>query len=433
MAGRGFIAYNAASPRRGLAATDMPSRVIAQVTPEMLRWAREQAGCDLEQAGCDLEQAGKSVRQQAAVVAAWESADSGQRPTIRQAQDLAQAYRVPLALFYLSQPSPDCERETVPEFRGLDPETGAVRRQSRQLRWMIRQAQERQAFLVELLEHGGEVPLEWVGSAPSDADPELLGGRMREALEANGPAPQSSDKERLLDGWVERAEAMGAFVSRYRPDGNQHWRVEPAEARGLSLCHPLAPYIVLNSRDAPAGRIFTLLHELAHLYYGQCGVDDLTDENRMPDNARLLEQRCNRAAAAALMPAADFRAQWPKAGEDLPDKVRRLADAFGVSRQAIAVRARSEAMRFISETQYNELRLSWDEEYREFRESRSSAGGKGGGMSPAVKVLKEFGGRYTGLLFDAYSQGQLSRLDLSEALGAKFKDIEAIRHRLESG
>ena len=426
MAGRGFIAYNAASPRRGLAATDMPSRVIAQVTPEMLRWAREQAGCDLEQAG-------KSVGKDAASVAAWESADSGQRPTIRQAQKLADAYHAPLALFYLSQPSPDLERETVPEFRGLDPATGTIRRQSRQLRWMIRQAQERQAFIAELLENGGQAPLEWVGSAPPDADPELLGGRMREALPANGPAPQSSDKERLLDWWIERAEALGAFVSRYRPDGNPYWAVEPSEARGLSLCHPLAPYIVLNSRDAPARRIFTLLHELSHLYYGQCGVDDLADEGWMPDNARLLEQRCNRAAAAALMPAADFRAQWPKAGEDLPDKVRRLADAFGVSRSAIAVRARSEAMRFISETQYNELRLSWDEEYREFRESRSSTSSKGGGMPTASRVLKEFGGRYTGLLFDAYAQGQLSRLDLAETLGAKFKDIEAIRHRLESG
>ena len=231
----------------------MPSRVIAQVTPEMLRWAREQAGCDLEQAG-------KSAGKDAASVAAWESADSGQRPTIRQAQALAQAYRVPLALFYLAQPSPDLERETVPEFRGLDPETGAVRRQSRQLRWMIRQAQERQAFIVELLEHGGEVPLEWVGSTPSDADPELLGGRMRESLQVNGEAPQSNDKERLLDWWIERVEALGAFVSRYRPDGNPYWSVEPSEARGLSLCHPLAPYIVLNSRDAPAGRIFTLLH-----------------------------------------------------------------------------------------------------------------------------------------------------------------------------
>lgn len=391
----------------------------------MLRWAREQAGCDLEQAG-------KSAGKDAASVAAWESADSGQRPTIRQAQNLADAYRVPLALFYLSHPSPDLERETVPEFRGLDPETGAVRRQSRQLRWMIRQAQERQAFIAELLEHGGEAPLEWVGSAPPDADPELLGERMREALPANGQPPPSSDKERMLDWWVERAEALGAFVSRYRPDGNRYWSVEPAETRGLSLCHPLAPYIVLNSRDAPAGRIFTLLHELAHLYYGQSGVDDLTDESRMPDNARLLEQRCNRAAAAALMPAADFRAEWPKAGENLPDKVRRLADAFGVSRQAIAVRARSGGMRLVSEAQYQELLRVWEDEYREFRESRSSTSRRGGRIPPGRRVLKEFGRRYTGLLFDAYAQGQMSRLDLSEALEAKFTDIDAIRHRLQT-
>ena len=403
----------------------MPSKVTAQVTPEMLRWAREQSGCDLEQAG-------KFVDRQPEDVAAWERADSGQRPTIRQAQKLAEAYRVPLALFYLSQPSPDLAPETVPEFRRLDPETGTLRRPSRQLRWMIRQAQERQAFIAELLEHGGEAAQDWVGSASPAEDPELLGERIREALTANGKASQNRNKERALDGWIEQVEALGAFVGHYRPDGNRHWFVEPSEARGLSLCHPLAPCIVLNSRDAPAGRIFTLLHELAHLYYGQSGVDDLADDPRRPVSIRLLEQRCNRAAAAALMPAVDFRAEWPKAGEELPDKIRRLADTFGVSRQAIAVRARSGAMRLVSEAQYQGLSRVLEDEYREFRESRVPANSKGGGMPAAVRVRKEFGRRYAGLLFDAYAEGQLSRLDLAEALGAKFKDIDAIRHRLES-
>ena len=399
----------------------MPASVTAHVTPGMLRWAREQAGCSLEQAG-------KSAGKDAAVVAAWESPESGQLPTVRQAQRLARAYRVSFALFYLEGPTPDLEYETVPEFRRIDPDTGNVHPQSRQLRWMIRQAQERQAFAIELLEDFGEPPLSWVGSASLDDTPETLGGRIREELGVSDDAPATNDKEMVLDWWVERVETLGALVSRYRPDGNRHWFVEPSEARGLSLCHPLAPYIVLNSRDAPAARTFTLMHELAHLYYGRCGVDDIGDERLISDGDRVLERRCNQVAASVLMPSAQFRREWRNLADDLADKVSRVADIFGVSRLSVAVRARSDVMGFISEEQLNGMRRRLDDEYREFRDSRPTGGD--GGMAASVRVLKDLGHRYTRLVFGAYAEGRLSRLDMADTLGARISDIESIRSRL---
>ena len=399
----------------------MPRSVTALVTPTMLRWAREQAGCNLEEAG-------RSAGKDPAAVAAWESPESDLLPTVHQAQNLARAYRVPLAVLYLEQPTRELEKEAIPEFRGLDPELGRFRPHSRQLRWMIRQAQDRQALAAELLQNANEPPLPWVGSATMNDDPELLGAKIRSAIGLNGNIPRTKDRERILDWWVHRVESLGAFVSRYRPDGNQHWFVEPSEARGLSLCHPSAPFIILNSRDAPTGRTFTLMHELAHIYYGQCGLDDLQDEQLVPIDTRVLEQRCNGVAAAVLMPSADFRLEWLNGPQDLADRIYRLAEVFGVSRQAVAVRARSDTMRFLTEEQYNQYSSLLDEEYREFRRTRPSAGE--GGMAPSVRVLKEFGSKFTGLLFDAYSEGRLSRLDLSDSLDARVKDIEGIRHRL---
>ena len=398
----------------------MPASVTAHVTPEMLRWARERAGCSLDQAG-------KSAGRDAGTVAAWESSDSSQLPTARQAQNLARAYRVPFALLYLDRPTPDLEHETVPEFRRLDPETGNTRPQSRQLRWMIRQAQERQAFAIELLEDDEEVSLPWVGSATLDEDPESLGERIREELGVSGHVPRARNKERVLDWWIERVETLGIFVSRYRPDGNQYWVVEPSEARGLSLCHPLAPYIVLNSRDAPAGRTFTLMHELAHIYYGQCGVDDLGDERQIPLEARNLEQRCNQVAASILMPAIPFRREWGNRMEEIPDRIRIVANLFGVSRQAAAVRARSRILALISEGQYNDILGYLSDEYHEFRESRPIRGG--GGIAPQTRVLKELGERYSRLVFGAYADGRMSRLEVAEALDARLGDIEHIRNQ----
>ena len=374
-----------------------------------------------------MEQAGRSAGKDAVAVAAWESTASNQLPTVRQAQNLARAYRVPFAVFYLDRPTPELEREAVPEFRGLDPEIGSIRPQSRQLRWMIRQAQERQAFAVELLEDFGESLLPWVGSASLVEDPELVGGRIRQEMDLGDDIPKTRNKEWVLDWWVERVETLGAFVSRYRPDGNQHWFIEPSEARGLSLCHPLAPYIVLNSRDAPAGRTFTLMHELAHIYYGQCGVDDLGDERRIPADARILEQCCNRVAAAVLMPPVRFRREWMSTAqdEDIADRIRNVADIFGVSRQAVAVRARSDVMRFIAEEQYEGIRRPLESEYREFRESRPTGGG--GSLRQPVRVLRDFGGKYTRLAFSAYAEERLSLLELADALDVRVGEIEEIR------
>ena len=396
----------------------MPESVRAYVTPAMLRWARERAGCSLEQAG-------KSAGRNATAVAAWESPDSGQLPTVRQAQKLAHAYRVPLAVLYMDSPKPELEYEALPEFRGVDQETGNVRPQSRQLRWMIRQAQERQAFVVALLEDFGDSHLPWVGSASHKDDPELLGARIRESLGVNDGVPRGSNKEQVLDWWVGRVETLGAFVSRYRPDGNQHWSVEPSEARGLSLCHPLAPYIVLNSKDAPAGRTFTLMHELAHIYFGQCGVDDLADERRIPVNSRELEQRCNQVAAAILMPVTPFKVEWESRAGGVSDKVLSLAKLFGVSQQAVAVRAASYVMGFMSEEQYDSIRRQIEEEYREFRQSRP-AGGRGRMKTP-VRVLRDYGGKYTRLSFSAYAEERLSLLELADALDVRVSEVEEIR------
>ena len=398
----------------------MPS--VAYITPRTLKWAREQAACSLDEAA-------KVVGRPVESIEAWESEYSDTLPTVRQAQKLASAYGVPFALLYSDRLLSEPEFIAIPEFRGVDPELGRVRPHSRQLRRMIKQAQERQAFAVEILETGGQAPLSWVGSASVGEDPELLGNRIREDLGEVDEWPNPHDLERLLDWWVELVERLGAIVSRYRPDGNRNWVVEPSEARGMSLCHTLAPYIVLNSRDAPSARIFTLMHELAHLYFGQCGVDDIGDERLVPADTRSLEQRCNQVAAAILMPSGKFIREWESATGDVRDKVRIVASKFGVSRQAAAVRAKSGALSLISSDDYEDMFAYISGEYREFRDSRALASG-GGGMSVPVRVLKDFGARYVGIVCEAQDEGMLSLLDTAEALGARAGDVDGIRLRL---
>ncbi len=128
------------------------------------------------------------------------------------------------------------------------------------------------------------------------------------------------------------------------------------------------------------------------------------------------------------MPSVSFRQEWEDAEEGLTEKVGRVASAFGVSRQAAAVRARSSVVRVISEGQYNDILEYLADEYREFRDSKPTGGG--GGMAPPVRLLKELGGKYTRLAFSAYAEGRMSRLEVAEAFDARLGDIEGIRSRL---
>ena len=404
----------------------MPTRVSALVNPGMLRWAREQAGCDLEQAG-------KAVGKPSEAVEAWESSETESFPTFAQVEKLARAYRTPLAVFYLERPIPDLEWEPVPEYRRVDQQLGRPAPQSRRLRWMVRQAQERQAFAIELLVDDGASPLDWVGSASLDDDPEALAENIRTEMDIGDNTPPGQDMERALDWWVARVEGLGVLVSRYRPDGNRSWYVEPSEARGLSLCHPIAPYVVINSRDAPTGRIFTLMHELAHLFFGRCGIDDIIDERDAHIDNRILERQCNRTAAAVLMPRATFNATWAQSIGDPAARVAEVARFFCVSRQAAAIRARSDivpASDRLADDDYDDLLTIFHHESTSFRESRPRT--TGGGMPPSVRVLKDYGKRYVGLVFDAHSEGRLNTLDVANALDARVRDVNSIRARFVS-
>lgn len=78
---------------------------------------------------------------------------------------------------------------------------------------------------------------------------------------------------------------------------NTHRPLDVAEFRGFAISHPLAPLVFINSADAPAARLFTLMHELAHIWVGSSGIS-----NASPGNARREEVFCNAVAGEFLAP-----------------------------------------------------------------------------------------------------------------------------------
>ena len=142
--------------------------------------------------------------------------------------------------------------------------------------------------------------LPFVGSARLEDDAVEVASRMRRALGLD------LEERRRLSTWtealrrfIEQADALGVLVMVSGVVGsNNRRRLDPQEFRGFALADPLAPLIFINGADTKAAQMFSLAHELAHIWLGQSAVSD-AEARATPNQA--VERWCNRIAAELLV------------------------------------------------------------------------------------------------------------------------------------
>jgi Zn-dependent peptidase ImmA (M78 family) len=269
----------------------MPRTPKALVEGSVLKWARVSIGLDLAVAA-------KRIGTSVARLMEWEAGE--ELPTIAQLRKVGAVYKRPLAVFYLSEPP--LTFDALTDFRKLPDE--AQRAWSPELHQLVRRATEQREAaleLLELLEDARENAWRDITASPTDST-EATGAALREVLGVSLLEQQSwrNDKYKALNGWIAAVERAGVLVLQ------SDERVKLAEMRGLSLYHDDLPVIVLNGSDAARGKIFTLLHEFAHLMLRSGGICDVLPERRPTSAERKIEVACNRIAAAALMPRDDL-------------------------------------------------------------------------------------------------------------------------------
>lgn len=132
----------------------------------------------------------------------------------------------------------------------------------------------------------------------------------------------------------ELIEQVGILVFKNGIVGNNtHRPLNVNEFRGFAIADKIAPIIFVNGNDSFSAQIFTLCHELAHIWMGQSGVSNWSCE-------RDIESFCNKVAAEILMPNIEFNKQWnyDKQLSDI-DKIEKLSNHFKISKYAVAVKA----------------------------------------------------------------------------------------------
>jgi Zn-dependent peptidase ImmA (M78 family) len=294
----------------------------------------------------------------------WLSGEA--QPTLRQLEDFARLTHTAIGYFFL--PQPPALALPVPDFRTLRDEVLAE--PSSALLDTLYLCQQRQDWYRDHARMHGLPALQFVGSASVHEAPEAVAQRLRETLglftETRRQLPTWTDALRQLIGKSEDAGVMVMVSSVV--GSNSHRKLDVGEFRGFALADDLAPLVFLNGGDSKAAQMFTLAHELAHVWLGETGVSN-TQAGQVPEQKT--ERWCNQAAAELLMPLEELRAVYQK-DTPIPDEIQRLARAFKVS-TLVALRRLFDAG-YITQTELWQHYREEQERLRTVRE-RSSSGG----------------------------------------------------------
>lgn len=283
-----------------------------QLNPGLLRWARERAGFDLDYLAKRFPRLGL-----------WERGETN--PTLKQIEKFAKAVYVPVG--YLFMPKPPIEHIPIPDFRARGNEHKA--HPSPDLLDTIYVCQQRQEWYRDFARSAGEEPLPFAGSVSVKDNIVGIAANIRNALGFDlEERRETRTWTKALRRFIQQADALGILIMCSGVVlNNTHRGLNPDEFRGFAMADDLAPLIFINGADTKAAQMFTLAHELAHIWLGQSALSD-TQASLMPEDN--VERWCNQVAAELLVPLAVLRDEY-QAHMGIRDEMDRLARRFKVS------------------------------------------------------------------------------------------------------
>ncbi|HNQ88083.1 MAG TPA: ImmA/IrrE family metallo-endopeptidase [Verrucomicrobiota bacterium] len=358
------------------------------IKPQLLRWACERAGFDV----ADLEHKFPHL-------ADW--VGGAAQPTLKQLEAFAKTTYTPVG--YLFLPEPPVEAIPIPDFRA--PGNERIGHPSPDLLDTIYVCQQRQEWFRNYARSMGESPLAFVGSVRVADDVVRTAARIRVELGVD------LDARRRMPTWtnalrhlIEQADGLGILVMCNGVVHNNNYRhLDPQEFRGFAMADDLAPLVFINGADTKAAQMFTLAHELAHIWLGQSAVSD-SQPTAVP--VQQVERWCNEVAAELLVPLEAMRQAYQPDG-DLADEAGRLARRFKVSTLVI--------LRRILDVGGLTQQEFWEAYHAEVARLRAIPRRRGGNfyLTQAARVSK----RFAAALCASTLEGQTRYTDAFRMLG----------------
>ena len=298
-------------------------RMKVTLQPEVLRWARERASLGPDELAAKMQVKPERVVE-------WERSGS---ISMAQVGKLARHTHTPEGNLFLDEPPDDSL--PIADFR--TPGDQPLPLPSPNLLDTVYSMQHRQFWMRDELVLDEAAPLEFVGAFNNSTDSEEVAHGIREvlALESAWASrnPTWASALRFLRDRIEEAGVL-VFVNGI-VGNNTHRKLDPDEFRGFALIDSYVPLIFINNADYTSAQMFTLAHELAHVFVGLEGVSNFEAYLPFPHPD---EQFCNRVAAEFLVPREDIEDFWETVKGDA-ELYQKIALEFKVSVIVAARRA----------------------------------------------------------------------------------------------
>lgn len=302
----------------------MSRKDLAYITPDLLTWA-------IERSGLDRDEFAKQIHVQRNVIDAWELGFG--HPPINKAREMAEVLRIQFGYFFLRErptdivPLPDLRR--LPKAPPLSPSPNFLD--------ALYQAMAQHDWYRAYQTDEGASPLGLVGKFQADASIASIASDIRATLRMdNALRRKASNPEGYLTKLSQQAEKAGIVVMRRAVVGSSRRKLDREEFQGFAISDPIAPLVFINGQDYHASKVFTLLHELAHLWIGSSGISKIDETLQTP--TLKIEELCNKVATEALVPQTEFESEWGDRSDY--GQIDELAQHFLVSALVIIRRAK---------------------------------------------------------------------------------------------
>lgn len=372
----------------------MAERIRVNIKGELLVWASERSGLTDEE-----------LYKRFPNLVDWEN--EVKKPTLNQLKTFAEKTRTPLGYLFLERP-PE-EKLPIPHFR--TPKNEPISRPSPDLLETVETMQRRQEWMRDYLIEEKVDALPFVGSVNINTDVITVTEGIRRVLELK------ADWALQYDWWAQASVALreaidnaGILVTRNGVVGNNNWRkLNVEEFRGFVLVDQYAPVIFINGADFEGAQLFTIAHELAHVWLGSGSAFNLLNLQPFDDDG---EKFCDMIAAEFLVPQNELRTAWREV-EQTDDPFTFLSRKFKVS--SIVVARRALDLGFISRDRFFEFYEQYKDDYEEIQKKRKLSKKKGGNFYNTQNV--RIGKRFAAAIFRSAKEGRVLYRDAFRLTG----------------
>lgn len=296
----------------------MPVRV--KISPETLLWATERSGLNMDSLNDIYPKAIDWIKEES-------------EPTVKQLESFAKKIHVPFGFLFLTEVPNEELPVTFYRSNGK-----VIDNPPLVIKDLVNQIKGKQEWLKDFLLENNYDRLKFIGALKNfkNFNSTDAADIIRTNLGLSKTWHEETNKSGVFRYWIDKIEKNRIFVISTGFVGNNKRSIDVETCKGFTLVDDICPFIYINTNNVGGGRIFTLLHELVHIFVGNSiGIG----YNPIHPSSEPLEKFCDEVAAEILVPTAFFEVSWKSNRNPFLDKITSLSSQYHVSKLVIARKA----------------------------------------------------------------------------------------------